>query len=375
MKDIKARIACIMPPITLFGSALARRRKLNPLEEWLFKYGDPIIFSNYDKRWIEVWKVYTHTDGFIWLLVRLPLKLIRGKYYLFVADARDPQGIVAFFISKLLRKPIIISDTFHSWPERLLAHLIWPFSRFVASHATVFSVPGRRGLRFWKSAGIPEGKIRITHTFMSTIEINDKHVSLAKQIKEKLGFRKTVLFVGRLVKEKGVEYLIKAFAKLSKETENVGLLIVGDGPERNRLETLCDNMGLANVLFAGFIEREELAPYYILSDIFVLPSINLKINEEWGLVVNEAMSVGKPVVVTKAVGCAYELVKNGVNGFIVPQKNVEVLYKAVKKLINDDELRIRMGKESERIIAKAFTYKHAIENSKNLIEDTLKMAN
>lgn len=365
------RIARVVPSVTLSGSALARSRKFSPLGEWLLKYEDQIIFSKYRTRWIEPWKIYIRPDGFIWLLLWLPLRLIKGKYYLFRASARDPQGIVTFFISKLLRKPIILSDTFYCWPERLLACFIWPFCRFIVSHATIFVVPSQRCMNFWKSAGISRKKIRLSHVFMSTVEIDDKHVSLAKELKKKLGVQKTVLFVGRLVKGKGVEYLIKAFAKVSKEIENVGLIIVGGGPERNRLQALCDDIKLGNVLFTGFIDKEELGSYYFLSDIFVLPSINLKMHEEWGIVVNEAMSVGKPIVVTTAVGCAYELVKEHVNGFIVPEKSIEALYNVIKKLLKDQELRMKMGKESKRIITEAFTYQHAIENTKAILNEAL----
>lgn len=367
-----SKIGRVVPPLSFSASAMTKPKILNPLQEWQLKYEDRIVFSNYDKQWITPWKIYTRIDGFLWLFVRLPIRLIRGKYFLFTADARDAQGIVTFIVSKLLRKPIMLSDTFFIRSDSLLARIVWPINRFIASRAILLSVPSQRGKIFWRSVGVSESKLRIVHIFVSMVEANSGNVNSAKEIKEKLGYKKIVLFVGRLIKEKGIEYLIEAFAKLSKENKEVGLVIVGDGPERNRLETLCNSMKIDKVTFAGFIDREDITPYYLLSDILVLPAPKGKIHEEWGLVVNEAMSVGKPVIVSESVGCAYELVKHCVNGFIIPDKNVEALYDALRKLINNEELLYRMGEESKKTIAEGFTYQHAIESKKDMIEEAIR---
>ena len=370
--ESRLKIAYVIPPITLYGSGLANRRKRDPIEEWLFKHGDPVVFSNYRKQWVELWRVFFRIDGFVWLFLKLPLKLIRGKYSLFMVAARDPQAIITFVVSKLLRKPIIVSDSFYYWPERLLARLVWPFFRFASSHATVFNAGTRRVKSFWESGGVPESEIGIYHTFMSMIKVNDESVTLSRKLKQELGYQKVVLSVGRLVKEKGGECLIRAFEKLSKEATDVALLIIGDGPERNKLEELCRNLRLHNVVFTGFVGRDNIAPYYLMSDVFVFPSIRMRVHEEWGLVVNEAMSVGKPVIVSASVGCAYEVVEDGVTGYIIPDGNVNALYETMRKLICNDELRIRMGEEARNIIFKEFTYEHAIENCKNLINDAVK---
>lgn len=369
-KENRKWIAYVMPPITLFGSSLNRPRELDPAEKWFSKCAETINFTGYSSQWMELWKVYLKPDGLIWLLVKLPLRLVRGKYLLFTSNARDPQGIVAFLFGKLLRKPVIIHDSFYYWPKRFLAKLLWPFCKFTASHASVFTVSSERVKDFWKRGGIPENKIKGGHGLVSMINVERKTILLANQIKARLGYQKVILFVGGLIERKGIEYLIRSFASVSKEVPNAGLLIVGDGPDRNRLEGLRDGLKLNNVHFAGFVSQKELAAYYVLCDIFVLPSINLKVHEEWGLVVNEAMSVGKPVIVTDSVGCAYELVKNNVNGFIVPEKDTDALSKAIIKLLFDDDARTRMGKESRKIIEEGFTYQHSI----NAIKDNIRSA-
>jgi glycosyltransferase involved in cell wall biosynthesis len=137
------------------------------------------------------------------------------------------------------------------------------------------------------------------------------------------------------------------------------------------LEALRNDLGLTDVRFAGFVPQQEKALYYLLCDLFILPSITLKVPEEWGLVVNEAMSVGKPVIVTDSVGCAYELVKNNVNGLIVPEKDIEALSSAAIRLLSDDEARARMGKESKRTIDEGFTYQHSIDDLSKFVRSVL----
>lgn len=368
VKESRRRIAYVIPPITLFGSSANRPRALDPFEEYIFRFEEPIMFTNYSSQWTEIWRVYKKPDGLLWLLVRLPLKLVTGKYLAFTSTARDPCGIVTLLVSKLLKKPAIILDSFFYWPERFFAKLSWPFFRFTASYATVLAVSSERVRNFWKRAGVPEEKIQKDKSYVSTIKVDEKTTLVANAIKARLGYQKIILFVGGLIMTKGVEYLIRSFARISKEVPNTGLLIVGDGPEENKLKALRDDLGLADVHFAGFIPHGELAPYYVLCDLFILPSITLKVPEQWGLVVNEAMSAGKPVIVTNNVGCAYELVKNNVNGLVIPEKDVKALSEAAIRLLSDEDLRARMGKESKRIIEEGFTYQHAIDNRAKLID-------
>jgi glycosyltransferase involved in cell wall biosynthesis len=361
--DKRVKIARVIVPLTLESTAFAKAKKLLPLEEWYSKHWDRITFTKYGTQWISQWKVYTHPDGFLWLFFGLPFKLIKGRYSLFMADARDPQGIVTFLISKILRKPIILSDTFMKWSESLLAKLYWPFSRLAASHATVLTVNSQRVKSFWEETGVQSDNIKVSVLwFVSLIENDEKKTCLAEKVKSELGYPKIILFVGRLIPRKGVDYLIKAFEKVSNDVNGAGLLIVGEGPDRDRLEKLRDNIGTNNVIFTGYVDDDTRALYYLLADIFVLPSIDLKVTEEWGLVVNEAMSVGKPAIVTTAVGCAYELVKNGVNGYVVQEKNVEALYQAIKRLLNDDELRIKMGREAKKTINDSYNNEKAIND-------------
>jgi len=366
------KIAYVFAPATIATSAQAKYGRSNPFEDWLFKSREleVISFPIPPGKWANTWKIFVSLKGLIWLFFRLPFRLIKGKYSLFGVHSRDPQAIIVLLIAKFLRKPIIIFDSYYMWiKDDIRASLQWPFSRLVCFKSSYLSVTSARVMNFWVSAGVPAEKIRLNHKLTSIIEPTKKTLAQAIQIKKKLGYKRIILFVGRLVKLKGLDYLIRAFSMFSG-FEDLGLLIIGDGPERNRLEKLCEDLNLSNVNFIN--ATAEIEPYFILCDILVLPSIILNIHEEWGLVVTEAMSVAKPVIVSNSVGCAYELVKNGVNGYIVPEKNVNALFKAMEKLIIDDYLRTRMGNNAKEAIANRFTYLHVIESHSTLQQEALK---
>jgi glycosyltransferase involved in cell wall biosynthesis len=194
-----------------------------------------------------------------------------------------------------------------------------------------------------------------------------------------LRHKNVILFCGRLVKLKGIEYLIKAFAELAKSHRNTFLLVmggpIGDGGKCNpaELENMCRSFGISNVLFLGPVYGPEKTIYFLLADVLVAPSVfDAKNSDVWGFAINEAMSLGKPVIATKAVGAAYDLIKNGVNGFIVGDKDPEALSRAIASIINNPLLKKRMGTQSLRIIRDGFTYEHMVYGFAEAIEYALR---
>jgi glycosyltransferase involved in cell wall biosynthesis len=122
----------------------------------------------------------------------------------------------------------------------------------------------------------------------------------------------TLLYVGRLSPEKNLLLLLEAFQKLSQELPNCILKLVGEGPERKDLESAVARLGLAKrVVFVGGLTGSLLFGEYTHATCLVLPSSS----EPWGLVVNEALSFGCPVVVSDRCGCVPELVLEGTTGF------------------------------------------------------------
>jgi glycosyltransferase involved in cell wall biosynthesis len=179
--------------------------------------------------------------------------------------------------------------------------------------------------------------------------------SAAQAIRASLGLGSpALLFVGRLEAEKGLESLVKAYRLATDEVPCLHLIIVGDGSLRKSLEL--ETQDLPQVHFTGFVQPAHLPAYYALADGLVLPSVR----ETWGFVVNEAMASGLPVIVTDRVGCAGELVQDGLNGFIVGAGTEEAMADAIVRLFTNTDLRRRMASGSMEKISE-FTIERATQ--------------
>lgn len=138
---------------------------------------------------------------------------------------------------------------------------------------------------------------------------------------------KVVLSVGQFIHRKAFDVLIDAASKL----KNVGIYIVGGEPTEQYISQV-KNLNLTNVHFVGFKNKKELAEYYIASDGFAMPTRE----DIWGLVVNEALSYGLPVVSSNKCVAALELIKDGVNGYIVPVEDSAALAEAINTVLTGD---------------------------------------
>jgi glycosyltransferase involved in cell wall biosynthesis len=147
------------------------------------------------------------------------------------------------------------------------------------------------------------------------------------------------LFVGRLEPYKGVLPLLDAWTGIADEAE---LTIVGDGSLRQRIRERVAGAAMPAIRIAGHLDREELATEYARADVFVFPSVS----DAWGLVINEAMASGLPVVTTSAPGAVDDLVVDGDNGIVVPPSDAGALVAAMEDLARDPERRRGMGKRS-----------------------------
>jgi len=156
-------------------------------------------------------------------------------------------------------------------------------------------------------------------------------------------------FVGRIVPAKGLEYLLEAFSYLKKEINNIKLLIVGDGAILKDLKNYSIELGISKYsIFTG--ERQDIQKILSCIDIFVMPSIA----EGLPNALLEAMSSGKTVVTTK-VGGIPEIIKDRFNGLIIPDKNSEMLAKAIKELITDKDLSEKLGENARHFIIENYS--------------------
>lgn len=158
--------------------------------------------------------------------------------------------------------------------------------------------------------------------------------------------RPTLLFVGRLDREKRIEELIDATCRM-RERVDVQLVVVGRGKERPNLERHAAEQGIADrVIFTGFVSDEELPGIYAAADVFCMPgTIELQ-----SIVMLEAMAFGKPVVAVDALALPH-LARDGVNGFTYQPGDVEGLARRAVALLSDEGLRLQMGAESRAIVS------------------------
>lgn len=210
-----------------------------------------------------------------------------------------------------------------------------------------FVVPGKASFEYLTSLGSAGESISIAPNavdndlFATQANAARNH---AAEVREKLKLpARYILFVGRLVPEKGVFDLLEAYAKLeSSQRSRVGLVFAGDGVSRAELAEKAKHINPGMVCFPGFAQRDDLASLYALAELLALPTHS----DPWGLVVNEAMVCGLPIIVTAVAGCAPDLVDDGWNGYVVPVRNTERLSAAVDSVIRQPALRNEMSKRS-----------------------------
>jgi glycosyltransferase involved in cell wall biosynthesis len=223
------------------------------------------------------------------------------------------------------------------------------FMRWLTSRVSGFLSVGTLNSRYWLRYGANPEKI-----FLARYAVDNEYFrsqaaryrACREQIREENGWRQCflLLFVGRLAGEKGVGTLIEAVRRISKVRADIGLLIVGDGPERNSLEKRAQD--LPQVFFLGFHDWNQLPRFYAVADLLVVPSVR----EPWGLVVNEAMASGLPVLATRKVGAAQDLIIEGESGYLVPENDAEAMASAIDRACQSEQRLRAMGQVAQQLI-------------------------
>jgi glycosyltransferase involved in cell wall biosynthesis len=184
--------------------------------------------------------------------------------------------------------------------------------------------------------------------------------------------RQVVLFASKLQPRKHADHLIEAYARFivdRPETERPYLVIVGDGEERQRLESQVRALQLADVRFAGFRNQTELPAFFRLADVFVLPSRH----EPWGLIVNEAMACGCAVIVSSDVGSHADLVADGVQGCVFPAGDVAALTAALQRVFAMPTTAAAMG-EAARKRMDTWSFEQDIQGLRAALDRVVRLA-
>ena len=222
--------------------------------------------------------------------------------------------------------------------------------RFVYKNIDVALYAGLANKAYFKFAGVKDSQLAFMPHAIENERFDQDNISVNKiiDLKQKLNIPSknlVLLFSGKLTDRKNIHALCTIVAAMKDKA--VSLLIVGSGPLEQKLK---NEFGTSNCIhFAGFQNQESMPLMYAVSDCVVLPS--KKINETWGLCLNEGMAAGKAVIASDGCGAAYDLIEVGRNGYIFPADNFDVLKDRIEYLVANPERVKQMGLESKKIIA------------------------
>ncbi|QEG23023.1 glycosyltransferase family 4 protein [Mariniblastus fucicola] len=171
-----------------------------------------------------------------------------------------------------------------------------------------------------------------------------------------------VLFTGRLIERKGLEYLLQAVPMVLSQVPDADFIITGDGDQRERLESLCEELNLSDAVnFLGFVSKEELAQQYAMCNVWVNPGIIDSWGDAEGLGIGsiEAYSYFKPVVASR-VGGIPDTIRDGETGYLVPQKDPNALAEAICDLLTNPEKSREFGKAGFKFAKETFSWKRIV---------------
>jgi glycosyltransferase involved in cell wall biosynthesis len=249
------------------------------------------------------------------------------------------------------KRPVLLwSESNQQDRRRGMPHVEMLKRRFIGE-CSGFVVPGKSAATYVESFGVPREKIFVAPNAVDNIFFSHQAStarSRAAEMRCQFGLpERYFLYVGRLISAKGVFDLMEAYSSLAPELRAKSeLLFVGDGVQQPELEARAAAIHPGKVRFTGFAHREQLAVYYALADALVFPTHT----DPWGLVVNEAMACGIPIVATDAGGCVVDLVQDGWNGYVVPKMAPQKLAEALAKVASSPELNVAMGERSAQRI-------------------------
>ena len=326
-----------------------------------------IFLADTDKA-LRQWRVYADEIGFSHEV--LPSwRWRRGKYSLLInrglraaLEAASPQAVLcggynypaswqSLWWARRRRVRFVLWTESNEQDSRSNGAGVEWLKRYFVRSCNGFVVPGRSSFDYLRTLGANDRRIFIAANavdngfFAAAAEDVRRR---AAQFREKLKLpSRFILFVGRFVPEKGIFDLLEAYAKLESEVRsNVGLVFAGDGASKERLAQEAKRISPGVVCLTQFVQREDLAGLYALAEMLVLPTHS----DPWGLVVNEAMACGLPIIVSSVAGCAADLVEDGWNGSVIPPRNREKLAVAIDALVRRSDLKEQMSAHSlERI--------------------------
>lgn len=271
---------------------------------------------------------------------------------------------------------VIIGDGFSQWSLSALAHRLFKgtpfvmcyertahternaqwyrklFRRTVLPFVSAMCVNGKLSKEYAISLGMPEERITTGHMVADTLALREsvEKITATERNAKRLKWKANgivFLYVGRLIPLKGIMQLLEGWALFENQGIVGKLILVGDGSEEEKLKQQAAHLGLKNVIFSGSVNYDHIASVYASADVFMMPTLE----DNWSLVVPEAMACGLPIICSKYNGCWPELVHAGKNGWVFDPLNVEDTFRVLMEAAKSKEKLPAMGKVSQEIVA------------------------
>lgn len=243
----------------------------------------------------------------------------------------------ALFKSKHDKVPILIAYERTAYTERNCPKWRFLYRKFISKYISGFLTNGTLTNEYLESLGISKDKLYIGGMSADSEGLKNAVEKLSKDIH--IGIR--FLYVGQINERKGVGYLLEAWNEHIKKYEKDSLIIVGNGPLLEKFKI--EYKAIKSIRFTGPVDYDSIAPYYANADVFVIPTLE----DNWSLVVPEAMACGLPIATSIYNGCHVDLVKDGINGKTFDPLNESSILSCLEFFHNKDLK--QMGQQSIKI--------------------------
>lgn len=280
-----------------------------------------------------------------------------------VATKWFPEGLAATWTMKPFPPPFVLMAYGREFRLNGGNPAKWALQRFILRQVNLAFVCSAWTARQLGASGVRPGRINVLHLGARGERFSQPGDTAGLRARLGLDDAPVLLTTGRLIPRKGHAEVISLLPSLQERSGPVNYVIVGDGPSRQALQDLARALKVADrVHFAGEVPDEELAGWYQLCDVFVMPARDLRGDpgEGFGLVYLEANAAGKPVVGTTAGGVP-DAVADGVSGLLAPPDDPAALLAALERLLGDAELRARLGEAGRKRVLEEFTWERTAQ--------------
>lgn len=275
------------------------------------------------------------------------------------------------------RPDVLIGDGFFQWTSVALLYRIWRrvplvvcyertlhterkaqwyrnlYRRAAIRFVDACCVNGQQSFAYTCALGMPTARMTTGFMAADTEGLAQQCAAVLPSAKDELRRRwqaegLVFLFIGRLIKIKGVRQLLNAWSRFEQAMPGAGtLVILGCGPEEDSLKQLATYLNLQAVRFVGWVNYDRIAPYYAAADVFVMPTLE----DNWSLVVPEAMACGLPILTSHYNGCWPELVHPGDNGWIFDSFDSADVFRCLEACVQRQSTLHCMGRRSREIVS------------------------